>query len=421
MGATRHIYQDGKRISGFPKEVIVFMASFLHHVEELKSQTKPQLVLTNSQLKNGFNYLEKSIDPTGYLLVSGWNDSLNQSLVKLLRIKDGKLMHQWLVDISKLNENFNKLQTYGKQNDLSNLTTSLQHPFLGADGSLIFGAGGRYKVDRNGKILWSFTDRCHHAIEKGNGDNFWMCSYNSNLKHSETLQIRDDALLQIDGRTGEVLFEKSIYEIFIENGWNRGELFINPQISTLTNYLDYFHLNDVQPVLEDGPFWKKGDVFFSLRHQNMLVLYRPATNQIIWFKKGPWLRQHDIDILDDHRISVFGNNVLDAKFPNRKDLLIDGHNNQYVYDFKLDSVSTPFTALFKKEKVGTYTEGLSRIIADSLIFIEETNHGRILFGNSKNAIWSYVDRVDENHLSMFSWSRYITEEEFKSLKFMALK
>ena len=41
----------------------------------------------------------------------------------------------------------------------------------------------------------------------------------------------------------------------------------------------------------------------------MVILYRPSTNQIIWKGTGPFFDQHDVNILDDHRISVFNNNV----------------------------------------------------------------------------------------------------------------
>ena len=74
---------------------------------------------------------------------------------------------------------------------------------------------------------------------------------------------------------------------------------------------DPIHLNDIQPVNFDGEFWKKGDVFLSLRHQSMVLLYRPSTNEIIWKGTGPFFHQHDVDILDNHRISIFNNNSKD--------------------------------------------------------------------------------------------------------------
>ena len=56
-----------------------------------------------------------------------------------------------------------------------------------------------------------------------------------------------------------------------------------------------------------GPDWKKGDLFLSLRNVSAVLLYRPSTDQIVWMKRGPWIGQHDVDILDDHRIGIYDN------------------------------------------------------------------------------------------------------------------
>ena len=68
--------------------------------------------------------------------------------------------------------------------------------------------------------------------------------------------------------------------------------------------------------------------------------------------------------------------------------------------------------------IGTFTEGRSQILKDGNILVEESNHGRLLFGNEKNEIWTFVDRVDKNHLSSLNWCRYITEDEFKKFTFI---
>lgn len=419
MGATKHVLEGGSLLKGSSKDVVIFFSSLLHSVKEFYSHEKPQVVEIENSFRDGFSYSSRYNDSKDYLLVSSWDNNLNQSVVKLIRIDDGKLMHQWIIDIDKHISEFNTYETYGIKHNLTIDKASIQHPFLDTDGSLVFAMGGRHKVDLNGDLIWSESKDCHHSIEKNSDkEEYWMCSYNSNLELANKLQIRDDALIKINGKTGALLYEKSIYEIFIENGIDRGELFINPQITTLSNYLDYFHLNDVQPVLEDGPYWEKGDVFFSLRHQNLIGLYRPKTGKLLWYKRGPWLRQHDIDILDSTRISIYGNNTLDAKFSNSEDLFIDGNNEVYVYDFIKDSVSKPFSELFSKEKIRTHTEGLARVVSDSFIFVEETNKGRILLGDQTGVLWTYVERVDDKHVSRFSWSRYITKEEFSKLKFL---
>jgi hypothetical protein len=58
-------------------------------------------------------------------------------------------------------------------------------------------------------------------------------------------------------------------------------------------------------------FGRKGMYFYQCDSQSMVILYRPSTNQIIWKGAGPFFSQHDVDILDNHRISVFNNNSKD--------------------------------------------------------------------------------------------------------------
>lgn len=421
MGASRHVFTGGEKINGAPKNLVVFLSTFLSNTSKLGENNIPQLIENSYGLKNGFTYTKNYTSSKDYLLVSSWDNESGQSLVKLVRIKDGKTLHKWKVDIDQINKDFNQFKTYNKQNDLTKETTYLQHPWLNPDGSLVFAAGGVYKVDKNSKYIWKNADNCHHSIEKDTDGNFWMCGINKSDRNAEKYQIRDESIKKIDGTTGKILFEKSVYEILMENGYSRGIFFINPFQSTESKYLDYSHLNDLQPVLSDSKYWKKGDLFISLRHQNLVFLYRPSSNKIIWSQNGPWLRQHDIDILDSSRISIFGNNVLDAKFDNQKKSLIDGHNVEYIFDFSTRKSTTPYNKILLQLQVGTYTEGHSKILENQKIFIEESNHGRLIFGTRDKVEWTYSEKADEKHISLFSWCRYITEEEYKKLTFVSKK
>ena len=116
----------------------------------------------------------------------------------------------------------------------------------------------------------------------------------------------DDGIVKLSP-DGEILFEKSVSQIFIDNGLE----YLLFSVGDRNFTLDPIHLNDIQPVNFDSKYWKKGDVFISIRHQSMVFLYRPSTNKIIWKGTGPFFHQHDVDILNDHQISVFNNNSKD--------------------------------------------------------------------------------------------------------------
>ena len=70
---------------------------------------------------------------------------------------------------------------------------------------------------------------------------------------------------------------------------------------------DPIHLNDISGAQERAVL-AEGRSVSQPAHPSTVMLYRPSTNKVIWRKDGPWSKQHDVDILDDHRISIFNNN-----------------------------------------------------------------------------------------------------------------
>ena len=171
---------------------------------------------------------------------------------------------------------------------------------------------------------------------------------------------------------------------------------------------DPIHLNDIQPVDFDGEFWKKGDVFLSLRNQSMIALYRPSINQIIWKINGPFFNQHDVDILNDHSIAIFNNNM--KAFP--KGHVVDGYNEVIVYDFKSKNFSSYLKNSLVKNDVRTITQGRSEILPNGDLFLEETNYGRTIYMNSDGSNrWTHINRADNGKTYKISWSRILYDEE----------
>jgi hypothetical protein len=182
-----------------------------------------------------------------------------------------------------------------------------------------------------------------------------------------------------------------------------------------SNFLaDPVHLNDIQPVNFDGNYWKKGDVFLSLRSQSMVILYRPSTNKIIWKGTGPFFHQHDVNILDEHRISIFNNNsknFADGEY-------VDGNNEVIIYDFKTDKYSLYLNDALAENEVRTVTQGRSKILPNGDLFVEESNYARTLYFNSDGSLrWTHVNRADNGNLHVLGWSRILyTDDDIKIVK-----
>lgn len=422
MGITRHVYLNGNSINGKPKDLVTFLADLPSNIYNYKKLNQCQFLVKNEfDLKNGFTYNRKNI-PNDYLLISVWDHNENQSIVKLISIKSGKTIYKWSININELNHKYNQYYIYDKKNNQNNRSTRISHPYLSNNGDLIFIGSGLNKVNKKSKIIWSYPNfKAHHSIEKFNENEFWVCSYNSNLAKSNKYHIKDDCISKINIKTGKTIYQKSIFDILIQNGYNIGEILINTDLENNHKFIDYFHLNDIQPVMFDSKYWKKGDVFISLRNKNMIILFRPSTNKIIWKKTGPWLKQHDVTIIDSNRIGLFNNDIIDGKFENPNKTFLNQTNNHCIYDFEKNNIITKYSKIFKSAKIKTIIEGHSLTLKNGNIFIEETTKGRLLFGDEKGLIWTYVEKIDEEHLSMFSWSRYITEEEFSKFTFLKNK
>ena len=287
---------------------------------------------------------------------------------------------------------------------------AILHPFLTDDGGLIFKSGSPLvKIDKNSQLVWqNQEDAFHHSIEQDHEGNFWVPSYlypyqidqkYVGLKYGNYL---DDAITKVSP-DGKILFQKSVSNIFIENNL---EFLIFPIGGVLIQH-DPIHLNDIQPVLTDGPHWKRGDVFLSLRHQSMIILYRPSTNKIIWKGVEYTSGQHDVDILDDHRISIFNNNL--NLFGNSD---VDGHNEIVIYDFITDSYSKYLDETLAQYDVRTITAGLNQIFDNGDLFIEEQNYGRLLYFNKDTSLqWQYVNRSDDGYVYGLPWSRILYKPE----------
>tara|TARA_Y100000817_G_C16855152_1_gene543672 strand:+ start:825 stop:2180 length:1356 start_codon:yes stop_codon:yes gene_type:complete len=355
-----------------------------------------------------------------YLLLSRYDGNLMRSVIEILDVKQKKKIATWYPDIDQINK-ISKLprDIFNLEKDNNLKRNQIRHPYLNKDGSLIF-LGNDYplvKIDKCSKLDWIVDLPFHHSIEIDQNGDYWstivMVPQKVTVGLDENVGVdkklfRDDAIIKIS-KEGKILFKKSIMEIFIENDL---EHLIFPGESPTW---DPIHINDVQPVLKTGKYFKKGDLFLSLRNLSMIVLYRPELNKIIWYKKYPWRFQHDVDILSEKQISVFNNKNL-VFYPQVKNgKKITNYNNVLIYDFNKNEILNKYDYLFKKFQIKTPRQGLSEIIDGNKIFVEETDYGRILFIDTDgNKLFEYVNRAKDGNIYNLHWSRILNYNDYKS-------
>jgi len=314
----------------------------------------------------------------GYLLLSRYNGTDNRHAVELVRLADQQVLHIWQPDADSMLEGVAHTSKVASHNRWNTPLYRAIHPV-----STVF----------------------HHSTQPNGDGTYWIPTTNEPSSLQAGADFIDDAATLVNDQ-GEILESHSIAQAMIDNG-------LMHLIFTAGGYnKDPIHLNDIEPVFEDGPYWKAGDLLLSMRPTSMIMLYRPSTREVIWYKQGPWMAQHDVDIVNDHTISVFSNNAFDRGLGG----YVDGVSEVLHYDFATDAVSSPFRQAMEEHDVFTLSEGLTDAVSEDVIMVEEENSGRILFVNQTGELLvEFVNRAENGHTYRLGWSRYLSQADGDAL------
>jgi hypothetical protein len=383
-------------------EAALAVASIPDTIRQLMTDTEPLAVTGKDRFdgRKGWTLRQGAAADPGYLLLARTDGDGPRATVELVSLQDYTTRHVWRLDPAKLFSDLGPDASLSDQGGLTQRRFRTMHPLLTKDGALVFHGqvSPIVSVDACGGKEWR-TDKLayHHSLNVDADGNYWSPAKVRSEGDISNADKTHDALAKISPG-GALLWSKTIPDLLVENGMTH--LIYHAYERTP----DPVHLNDIQPALADGPYWKKGDLFVSLRTPSLILLYRPSTGKIIWQKAGPWIEQHDVDILDDHRISVFDNNVQDRG----KGGFIDGSSQVRIYDFSTDTVSTPLEQAALDARILAVNNGLADHTASGLTIVEEDTAGRILiFGAEGTLDAEYVNRAENGKLYRMGWSRYV--------------
>ncbi len=410
---VRHALMSGPRLTEEQSHMVLSVAEF-----PLKVKLAMQVLFSGqSTILMDSKEVEKpswvrhfpELEDKGYLLFSGVDFKAKQPVVTLTRIADGAEIARWQPDLLLINNQITdkKWAPKGSANNLRPI-----HPLLLNGGDIIFNTGTSLvrQSTCSAKPIWVLDEIVHHSNELDeNGDAVWSPSVSEDsFPRNLWLRnhIRDDALGHFS-LTGKLLERRSFSSILMDNGF--GSLLMGT--SGMAFNEDPIHMNQIKVAKFNSRYWKRGDLLISTRHLSTIFLYRPSNNKIIWHQTGPWMNQHSVDFVDDHRISVFSNNVVSGLPKEHSFLTPNDINRVYVFDFDNNQASQPYEKLLTATRPITLTEGRAQILPDGGLFIEETNYGRQLRFTKDALLWSRVNDYDDRRIGLLSWSRYLTAEE----------
>lgn len=409
----RHHYLGGTSLKSV-QDIFVFIAEIPHNIKNpayYEIVNRPNNLLRH-QIKPKYKRF-KNDKIEALIVLPRYVGHLNRAIVEVRDLQNFELLHTYSHDINKMWSQVDDSRPEHKRLNIDHqeIRFEYRHPIILNDGSLIASSeySPLFKLDLCSNLLWiNDEERFHHSKMIDHNGNIWVSAqlfpYSQLVsKYMKQYGFRDDSISLISPQ-GKILFNKSVSSILVENGIvSEDSLFLNN---------DPVHLNDIEPILEDGKFWRKGDLFLSLRSLNMIILYRPSNNKVIEMIKGPFYMQHDVDILDNERIIFFNNN---------NSVLNDKKTSQImIYDFESKNFTKLIQDSLNKDKVKTTTQGLIEVLKDGSIIVEENNDARLIHYNTNGQkIWEYVNKDDNNEIYFISWSRVIEDKNhIKSLKEM---
>ncbi len=295
----------------------------------------------------------------------------DQMAARLLRA-DGSVVQEWPVSYTKL---WPEKPNHPGGEPVTDWNVFLHGSQARPDGSLLvnFDEGASLvKIDRCGTVVWKIDENIHHSVFEAEDGTFWA-------------PISDN-VAQVSAE-GRILRTIDISGLMRRNNLE-GALFIAAPRQV------YLHSNDVE-VLGSAmaaafPLFEPGDVMYSARDLNLLLVFDPDTEVVKWYQHGPWLRQHDPDFLPDGRISVF-NNRMEHGASNIMTIDPLTREVQVVYEGTNDK---PFY---------TAIRGKHQTLENGNILIVESQRGRVFeVTREGDIVWEYVNRYDDERVAVIA-------------------
>lgn len=402
------------RLGLFGKAAVEIASTPLTILRRMRSEERMNVVDMLPKLPDGlWVNPAASIRDDGYLLVSRYRPERKRFVVEILRLADGKVLHSYAPNVNAIHSRSRMVSPLvDLTRDLGAQMYIMYHPMLTPTGGIISQSSSPLvSIDRCGKIEWTIDGIFHHSIERGEDGNYWVgYTYPKALQPNVSPTFQDDALAQVSP-SGKLLQLIPVHKILRDNN-------LLGLIDSHGYTDDPYHLNDIQPALAGGKFWKAGDLFLSFRHFSGLILFRPSTGRVLWSRQGFTHAQHDIQILDDHRIAVFDNNARPG-WPRFK---VKGYSRTAFYDFANDKFSHPFDEALVKERVAMPRQGRQTILANGDAVIEDSDFGHILRLASDGTVrWRYISAHSDGKRTILGWSRYLERKQWQSSVDNALK
>jgi hypothetical protein len=359
------------------------------------------------------------------IFLSGFFNENNE--LRLIQ-RDGTVIARWPVSFSEI---FPDPSHPMYPHDWSGPKTDWNIDLHGAlalpDGSVVFNFefGGLVKLDRCGKVVWTLAQHSHHSVELAEGGGFWVPGRRYHSEESDSpfppfqTPLLDDTIMKVS-EDGEVLLEISVPELFYKNGL---ESLLTSNGEVLGGGMrkwprEIVHLNKIaelsSAIADDFPMFKAGDLALSLRKYNLIFIADPNTGKIIWWRIGPWLRQHDPEFIPGGKLIVFNNNIYAAAFSGGQVSSVSVPRVSNIVE--IDPVSDEHRVIYggvSGQEMLSIIRGKHELTRNGGLLVTEFEGGRVFETDATGRIiWEYINRYDSDEVAEITEARIYSADYF---------
>lgn len=353
---------------------------------------------------SGLKQYQQDFQETGTLLVSSYSQGNAVSTAFLYDLRRQEKLHEWVPPVNAIHA---RTSYHLDANLKENYRT--QHPLLLKGGDIVFtsGEGPLVRMNACGELVWTIDRHFHHSIERSPDGHLFIPIVitppqdpkSGKSKGHLVNPLRDDGFAEVS-MEGEILREWSMKDILERHGYFGLLYGVGPY------EVDRMHINDVQPIWQSDEYVQSGDLVISIRHLSTVLLFRPATDEIVWLMTGPWLNQHDVDYQGGGIFTIFGNDSIRGAVSRNR---IRGYSTIWQYNQKTGQASAYLP--LKHVHIFANSEGVHRVLDNGDVFIENTNSGMIHRVSADGLRWAYNNKIGDGQIGALHWSRYLTVDE----------
>ncbi len=322
--------------------------------------------------------------------------------------EEGALVHEWRLPFSKFHEAGDGGPEHPQPDEFVHFRNARVLP----NGDLIAlyeGTGdtpygyGLVKIDSASNVIWKYAGRAHHQFDIAPDGRIYVLTHAiaqevmpvyANL---ETPRI-DDYLVTLSP-DGKVLNKVDLLQSFADSYYRQ----LVYTVSAFSR-ADPLHTNTVEYIdaakAVNFPFGKEGQVLLSFRETHSVGVVDPESGALEWLTRGPWIGQHDPDILPNGNILMFDNFGNFGKPEGRSRVIeFNPATTEIVWQYA-GTAEDPLLSAIRSDQ---------QRLANGNTMITESSGGRIVeVTPSGDVVWEFVNPVrggDKGQkLPIIAWS-----------------